>query len=145
MKSQVPTREALELAIKAQKWDRGSYEYALNAMLPYRCFSDSSIYKKADLIELFYATIPTKWDSIKGFTTFRSLTYLPVVGPQPNMIDQPRNYYESAWIKPINSVAEYIYKIESLIFNEGIDHANPGILLFLKAKLEKINLITKNL
>lgn len=69
----VPTRAQLEQAIKAQKWDRGSYEYALNAMLPYRYFSDSSIYKKADLIELFYKTVQTKWNSIKSFTTFKNI------------------------------------------------------------------------
>ena len=69
----VPTRVQLEQAIKAQRWDRSSYEYALNAMLPYRCFNDSSIYKKAELIELFYTIVPTKWNCIKGFTTFKHL------------------------------------------------------------------------
>jgi hypothetical protein len=69
----VPTREQLEKAIRSQKWDRSSYEYALNAMLPHRYFSDSSIYKKADLIELFYETVPTKWNAIKSFTVFKDL------------------------------------------------------------------------
>lgn len=71
--STVPQRPEIEAAIKSQKWDRSSYEYALNAMLPYRYFSDSSIYKKADLIELFYKTIETKWDKIKDFTTFKNI------------------------------------------------------------------------
>lgn len=73
MTNNVPTREALEIAIKAQKWDRSSYEYALNHMLPYRCFSDSSIYLKKELVELFYETVKTKWNNIKSFTTFKNL------------------------------------------------------------------------
>ena len=73
MENTVPTRQQLEKAIKSQKWDRSSYEYALNAMLPFRCFNDSSIYKKADLIELFYKTVTTKWKCIKHFTTFKNI------------------------------------------------------------------------
>ena len=67
------SKEALQEAIKAQKWDRSSYEYALNAMLPNRCFSDSSIYKKAELIDMFYEAVETKWSSIRNFTTFKNL------------------------------------------------------------------------
>jgi hypothetical protein len=63
----------IKQAIKEAKWDRGSYEYALNAMLPHRFFNDSSIYKKQQLIELFYKAIETKWHCIKNFTTFRNL------------------------------------------------------------------------
>ena len=70
---EVPTREQLEKAIKEAKWDRSSYEYALNHMLPYICFSDSSMYKKAELIELFYETVKTKWNSIKSYTTFKNI------------------------------------------------------------------------
>lgn len=73
MTTSVPPREVVEHAIKAKKWDRSSYEHALDCMLPYRFFNDSSIYKKAELIELFYETIKTKWGKICGFTTFRDL------------------------------------------------------------------------
>jgi hypothetical protein len=73
MGNTVPSREQLEIAIKSQKWDRGSYEYALNAMLPHRCFNDSSIYKKAQIIEIFYETVKTKWPLIKNFTTFKNI------------------------------------------------------------------------
>lgn len=73
METPTPTREQLEAAIKSQKWDRSSYEYALNAMLPYRCFNDSTIYKKSELIEIFYETVKTKFNSIKSFTTFKNL------------------------------------------------------------------------
>lgn len=69
----VPSRTLIEQAIKQQKWDRSSYEYALGHMLPNRFFNDSSIYKKADLIELFYKTVPTKWNCIKSFTTFKDI------------------------------------------------------------------------
>jgi hypothetical protein len=69
-----PSTDLIEKAIKNAKWDRASYEYALNHMLPHRCFSDSSIYKKAELITLFYEAIQTRWGAIKDFTTFKNLT-----------------------------------------------------------------------
>jgi hypothetical protein len=70
---EAPKREILESAIKSQKWDRGSYEYALNAMQPNRIFSDSSIYKKSELIEMFHEMAPKYWTRISNFTTFRNL------------------------------------------------------------------------
>lgn len=69
----VPQRSEIEEAIKIAKWDRGSYEYALNAMIPHRFFNDSSIYKKSEIIEIFYKAIETKWNLISGFTTFKNL------------------------------------------------------------------------
>ena len=72
-----PSITVVQKAIKEQKWDRSSYEYALNTMLPHHIFSDSSIYKKADLIKLFYDNYEAKWNTIKGFTTFRDLIYVP--------------------------------------------------------------------
>lgn len=69
----IPSREELEVTIKAAKWDRSSYEYALNHMLPHRYFNDSSIYLKKDLVELFYETVKTKWNNIKSFSTFKNL------------------------------------------------------------------------
>jgi hypothetical protein len=73
MLDKMPKKSIVEEAIKSQKWDRSSYEYALNAMLPHRCFNDSSIYKKSELIELFYKALPSGWGTIKSFTTFRYL------------------------------------------------------------------------
>lgn len=73
--NQTVDKNLVAKAIKLQKWDRSSYEYALNYMLPYRYFSDSQMYKKSDLIELFYKSIQDedKWNKIKNFTTFRNL------------------------------------------------------------------------
>lgn len=63
---------AIQNAIKAQKWNRSSYEYAMNSMLPYRYWD---VYKKAELIEIFYKTIETKFHLIKGYTTFRNIQF----------------------------------------------------------------------
>lgn len=63
--------QAIKDAIKAQKWNRSSYEYALNAMLPYRYWD---VYKKPELIANFYEAIETRFNAIKTFTTFRHLS-----------------------------------------------------------------------
>lgn len=65
-------KDLIKQAIKNQKWDRSSYEYALNSTLPYRYFD---IYKKPELIELFYKTIETKFKFIAGYTTFRNIQF----------------------------------------------------------------------
>lgn len=59
-------------AIKAQKWDKYSYVYAINAMLPYY-WGDGEGRYKADVIDYFYELIETKFNNIKGFTTFKNL------------------------------------------------------------------------
>lgn len=67
-----PSRQQISDAIKKQKWDRHSYEYACNAMSPYRYFD---IYKKPELIEIFYTLCETKFDRIANFTTFKHLKH----------------------------------------------------------------------
>jgi hypothetical protein len=69
--------EKIKQAIKAQKWDKASYEYAVDAMNPW-IFPISRMYSlklKKDLIERFYADIQDaeKWARIKDFTTFKNI------------------------------------------------------------------------
>jgi len=65
--------EEIKQAIKAQKWDKASYEYAIHAMNPWTYIS--GLYLKKELIEKFYADIqePKKWARIKDFTTFKNI------------------------------------------------------------------------
>ena len=65
--------EKIKQAIKAQKWDKSSYEYAIHAMNPWT--NISGLYLKKELIERFYRDIqePKKWNCIKNFTTFKNI------------------------------------------------------------------------
>lgn len=65
--------EKIKQAIKAQKWDKASYEYAIHSMNPWT--NICGMYLKKELIERFYADIqePKKWACIKNFTTFKNL------------------------------------------------------------------------
>jgi len=65
--------EKIKQAIKAQKWDKASYEYAINAMNPWTIID--GMYLKKELIERFYREIqnPKKWACIKNFTTFKNI------------------------------------------------------------------------
>lgn len=65
--------EKIKQAIKAQKWDKASYEYAIHHMNPWT--NIYGMYLKKELIERFYKDIQDakKWACIKNFTTFRNL------------------------------------------------------------------------
>jgi hypothetical protein len=69
--------EKIKQAIKAQKWDKASYAYAIDGMNPW-IFPISGMYSltlKKELIERFYKDIQDaeKWARIKDYTTFRNL------------------------------------------------------------------------
>jgi hypothetical protein len=66
--------EKIKQAIKAQKWDKFSYEYAIKHMNAHY-MSHGYMGKKADVIERFYNDIqePKKWNCIKDFTTFKNI------------------------------------------------------------------------
>lgn len=67
---------SIEQVIKLNKWDKYSYAYALDHMRMHMNYSGSmSIYKKQDLVDMFFAEIkkPGQFDKIKSFTCFKSL------------------------------------------------------------------------
>jgi hypothetical protein len=66
--------EKIKQAIKAQKWDKASYIYALEGM-NLHSYGAFDMRKKPEVIEIFYRHIqePVKWARIKDYTTFRNL------------------------------------------------------------------------
>lgn len=62
----------IKAAIKAQKWDKYSYVYALNAMKPHSFYDR---YKKQYLIDLFFEEIESKFRCIAHFTTFKDVQW----------------------------------------------------------------------
>lgn len=66
--------EKIKQAIKAQKWDKFSYEYAIKHMNT-SYLQHGHMGKKAEVIERFYADIqePKKWARISNFTTFKNI------------------------------------------------------------------------
>jgi hypothetical protein len=66
--------EKVKEAIKAEKWDKFSYEYAIKRMNAYY-LPHGHMGKKAEVIERFYKDIqnPEKWARIKDFTTFKNI------------------------------------------------------------------------
>lgn len=62
----------IKAAIKAQKWDKYSYVYALNAMEPHRAWD---VYTKKHLVEIFYEYIQHSFRSIARFSTFALLEW----------------------------------------------------------------------
>lgn len=76
METQVINIETVKTAVKAQKWDKYSYAYALDHIYPHSLYAHSlDIYKKVELVEKFYTAIqdPAKFARVKSFTTFRNL------------------------------------------------------------------------
>jgi len=65
--------QSIKDAIKAQKWDKSSYVYAINGMLPYY-WGDGEGRYKADVIAYFYQLVETRFSAIKGYTTFKHLS-----------------------------------------------------------------------
>lgn len=63
--------EAIEKAIKNQKWDKHSFAYAIGHMSLNR--GDLTWKKKAELVEEFYRLIQTKFKAIESFTTFKGI------------------------------------------------------------------------
>ena len=65
--------EKIKQAIKEQKWDKASYEYAIHNMNPWTHIS--GLYLKNELINKFFRDIqePKKWARIKDFTTFKNI------------------------------------------------------------------------
>lgn len=65
----------IQKAIKAQKWDKSSYAYAVHGMSHWDVigfFPDQ--YKKAEVIARFWELIETKFYMIKDYTTFKNIT-----------------------------------------------------------------------
>lgn len=75
MSDKVINTEAIQAAIKAQRWDKASYVYAMDNMFMYR-YWDS--YKKPELIERFYEAIKdyNNFRKIEKYTTFRDINCL---------------------------------------------------------------------
>lgn len=59
-------------AVKAAKWQRSNYEYALNNLMPWHYWCQ---YKLPELKEIFKEQIKTKFYLIADFTTFKSLNF----------------------------------------------------------------------
>jgi hypothetical protein len=71
------TLEEIKAAVKAQKWTKSSFIYALDHMEPTRCWSIiESIVKRPEVEAAFYAASQDadKWRRVSKFTTFRHLS-----------------------------------------------------------------------
>lgn len=66
--------EAIKGAIKAQRWDKHSYQYALSGMDHWGMWEYSTLLKK-EIIERFYLMIETKFYLIKHYTTFKNIEF----------------------------------------------------------------------
>ena len=75
MKKETPLtrKEQVQLAIKKNKWDKGSFYYACSHMEK-EYFSEST-YTYKELKEKFYRDIlfNDKWNRVKHFTTFKGI------------------------------------------------------------------------
>lgn len=67
-------KDKIILAIQKDHWDKYSYQYALTAMNPHGVWLHGTE-KKQYYVDKFYELCETKFHCIKGFTTFRNLTF----------------------------------------------------------------------
>ena len=66
--------DQIKSAIKAQKWVKSCYGYAIGGMDPFNAkslYCDS--YKKEEVVNEFYRLCETKFKSISGYTTFKNI------------------------------------------------------------------------
>jgi hypothetical protein len=66
--------DQIKSAIKAQKWDKSSYSYAIGGMDPFNpksLYYDS--YKKEEIVKEFYKLCETKFRNITHYTTFKNI------------------------------------------------------------------------
>lgn len=69
----ITKKEQIQLAVKKNKWDKGSFYYATSQMN--KEYFPESMYSYKELKEKFYREIlfAEKWNRIKHFTTFKGI------------------------------------------------------------------------
>ena len=75
-------KEVIASAIKAAKWDKASFHYAVSFMRPAGDFIGYDWYTKKELVEQFWSLVETRFSVIAGFTTFNGFEcFTEVVTP----------------------------------------------------------------